>query len=107
MRIGVNALYLIPGVVGGTERYLRNLVRALQDVDGENEYVVYTNRENTGTFDLREPRFREVRFPFAAASRPTRMLWEQSMLPFRVRRDRLDVLSIAGEPDGHVQRQAA
>ena len=29
LRIGVNALYLIPGGVGGTEIYLRNLLRAL------------------------------------------------------------------------------
>jgi len=29
LRIGVNALYLIPGGVGGTEIYLRELLRAL------------------------------------------------------------------------------
>ena len=32
IRIGVNALYLIPGGVGGTEIYLRNLLRALAGV---------------------------------------------------------------------------
>ena len=29
MNIGINALYLIPGGVGGTETYLRGLLRAL------------------------------------------------------------------------------
>ena len=48
MKIGVNALYLIPGGVGGTEIYLRNLLRALAGIDSSNEYVVFTNRE-TGT----------------------------------------------------------
>ncbi len=33
LRIGVNALYLIPGAVGGTEIYLRNLLKALARVD--------------------------------------------------------------------------
>ena len=48
MRIGVNALYLIPGGVGGTEIYLRNLLSALARVDRDNQYVVFTNQE-TGT----------------------------------------------------------
>ena len=45
LRIGVNALYLIPGGVGGTEIYLRHLLAALAAIDGENEYLVFTNRE--------------------------------------------------------------
>ena len=32
-RIGVNALYLIPGGVGGTEIYLRELLAALARID--------------------------------------------------------------------------
>ena len=44
-RIGVNALYLIPGGVGGTEIYLRRLLAALASIDRENEYFVFTNRE--------------------------------------------------------------
>ena len=32
-RIGVNALYLIPGGVGGTEIYLRELLKALAEID--------------------------------------------------------------------------
>ncbi len=39
LRIGVNALYLIPGGVGGTEVYLRNLLRAAALVDGANEWI--------------------------------------------------------------------
>ena len=45
IRIGVNALYLLPGAVGGTEIYLRNLLGALADIDSENQYIVFTNRE--------------------------------------------------------------
>ena len=36
LRIGVNALYLIPGGVGGTEIYLRGLLGALAEIDVEN-----------------------------------------------------------------------
>ena len=37
LRIGVNALYLIPGGVGGTEIYLRNLLGALSEIDRRSE----------------------------------------------------------------------
>ena len=45
MRIGVNALYLIPGGVGGTEIYLRSLLAAAATIDPVNRYFVFTNRE--------------------------------------------------------------
>ena len=45
MRIGINALYLIPGGVGGTEIYLRALLPALAKIDPVNRYFVFTNRE--------------------------------------------------------------
>src|SRR5579863_8982651 len=92
LRIGVNALYLIPGGVGGTEIYLRNLLKALAEIDTENEYFVFTNRE-TGTdlIPLR-PNFKAVPQPVRAAIRPARIMWEQVALPFAVQRRRLDVL---------------
>jgi hypothetical protein len=45
LRIGVNALYLLPGGVGGTEIYLRNLLAALAEIDAVNQYLVFVNRE--------------------------------------------------------------
>src|SRR4051812_32187369 len=45
LRIGVNALYLIPGGVGGTEIYLRSLLPALAEIDSKNHYIVFTNQE--------------------------------------------------------------
>src|SRR5579871_451722 len=92
LRIGVNALYLIPGGVGGTEIYLRNLLAALAEIDPENQYVVFTNRE-TGA-DLVPDRANFLHAPQAvrAQFRPARILWEQLVLPFAARKHRLDVL---------------
>ena len=70
MKIGINALYLIPGRVGGSEIYLRRLLSALSRIDRENEYIVFTNRENRGTFELGE-NFREHHCPVRALIRPT------------------------------------
>jgi len=95
MRIGINALYLIPGRVGGSEIYLRRLISALARVDRENEYVVFTNRENRGTFELGE-NFIEHHCPVRGLIRPHRIAWEQLVLPWRARRRRLDVLHSPG-----------
>lgn len=92
MRIGVNALYLIPGGVGGTEIYLRNLLAALGRVDRQNEYFVFVNRETGDDLAPRQANFHTVRQPVRARFRPARILWEQVVLPWQARRRRLDVL---------------
>jgi glycosyltransferase involved in cell wall biosynthesis len=90
--IGVNALYLIPGGVGGTEIYLRNLLRALAAIDAVNRYVVFTNRETGGDLVPDRPNFVRVPQPVSAAFRPARIVWEQLVLPFAARKHRLNVL---------------
>jgi glycosyltransferase involved in cell wall biosynthesis len=92
IRIGVNALYLIPGGVGGTEIYLRNLLRALAEIDAVNQYVVFTNRETGADLVPDCPNFAQARQPVSAAFRPARILSEQFVLPFAIRKHRIGVL---------------
>lgn len=92
MRVGVNALYLIPGGVGGTEIYLRNLLRGFAAVDEENEFVVFANRETGRDLIPEAPNFQMVSLPVRAAVRPWRILYEQFGLPGAIRRERIDVL---------------
>lgn len=92
IRIGVNALYLIPGGVGGTEIYLRNLLRALAAIDSENQYIVFTNRETGADLLPDVPNFLHAPQPVRATFRPARILWEQFALPLAARKHRLNVL---------------
>src|SRR5580658_2719273 len=92
LRIGVNALYLIPGGVGGTEIYLRNLLAALAQIDSQNQYVVFTNRETGLDLVPQRANFANAPQGVRATFRPARILWEQLVLPFAVRRHRLDVV---------------
>ena len=92
LRIGVNALYLIPGGVGGTEIYLRNLLGALAEIDAVNQYVVFTNRETGADLVPRHANFVHAPQAVRASFRPARILWEQMVLPFAVRKHRVDVL---------------
>jgi glycosyltransferase involved in cell wall biosynthesis len=91
LRIGVNALYLIPGGVGGTEIYLRALLEALAQTDRANQYFVFTNQE-TADLAPAAANFTPVPQRVRATSRPARMLWEQIVLPLEVARRGIDVL---------------
>lgn len=96
LRIGINALYLLPGKVGGSETYIRNLVKSLAKLDRDNTYFIFINKESAGIFRQASPRINIVLCPIAAANRPARILWEQFILPFQVRRNKIDVLLSAG-----------
>jgi glycosyltransferase involved in cell wall biosynthesis len=92
MRIGVNALFLIPGGVGGTETYLRALLAALGEIDAADHYFVFTNRETGADLVPKQSNFTPVPQPVRASNRPGRLLWEQTALPLATARLRLDVL---------------
>lgn len=92
MRIGVNALYLLPGGVGGTEIYLRSLLSALAEIDRENSYVVFTNLETQADLVPAAPNFEWAPAPVRARFRPARIVWEQTALPWSTWRRRIDVL---------------
>ena len=91
LRIGVNALYLIPGGVGGTEIYLRGLLAALARIDRVNRYFVFTNRETGPDLVPDAPNFTAAPQPVRAVVRPLRILWEQTGLPLAGVRRELDV----------------
>lgn len=82
MRIGVNALYLIPGGVGGTETYLRNLLQAFAEIERDDRFIVFTNQETPSEIAPRAENFAVEQQDLHAAFRPGRILWEQFRLPF-------------------------
>jgi hypothetical protein len=50
MRIGLYALDLSPGQMGGVETYVHNLVANLGVSDSDNEYLVFLDRHNRTAF---------------------------------------------------------
>ncbi len=92
LRIAVNALYLLPGGVGGTEIYLRQLLNALARVDQKNEYLVFTNQETGRHLAPVSARFRHFPQPIQAEIRPLRILYEQSSLPSIIERENVDLV---------------
>lgn len=87
--------FLVNGRGGGIERYARSLVSALQRIDRENEYVLFTNKDCQGSFVL-APNFREVKSGVSARFRPAKIIWEQAALPFTLNSHKIDVLLSPG-----------
>jgi glycosyltransferase involved in cell wall biosynthesis len=87
---------LIPGGVGGTEIYLRNLLAALADIDTRNQYIVYLNRETGLELCPPVPNFAPVETDVRARFRPGRLLWEQTVLPREASAANVDVLFSPG-----------
>ncbi len=75
---------------------MRNLVRALPEAAGDNEYFIFINRESAGIFEKLAPKAIIIPCPIRAESRPLRILWEELMLPLQVRKHKIDVLISAG-----------
>jgi glycosyltransferase involved in cell wall biosynthesis len=96
IRVGINALYLIPGGVGGTEIYLRNVLGALAQVDGENQYFVFRNRDTGADLTPQAPNFHDCPQRVSGRSRPQRLLYEQFALPVVCSRRGIDVLFNGG-----------
>jgi glycosyltransferase involved in cell wall biosynthesis len=92
LRIGINALYLVPGEVGGTEIYLRFLLNSLSRIDRENEYTLFLNQETPIDLIPSCSRFFVVHCPVRATFRPARLVFEQARLPRLLKYHSIDVL---------------
>jgi glycosyltransferase involved in cell wall biosynthesis len=92
LRIGINALYLLPGQVGGTEIYLRCLLDAMSALESPHRFVIFTNRETGCSFGPRRPEWQVHTLPVHASFRPGRLLYEQLFLPGDAAREGVDVL---------------
>lgn len=96
MKIGINLLYLLPGVVGGTETYAAGFLRGLAEIDQRNEYVVFVNRESENWPLPQAANFTRVVCPVRAGGRASRYFFEQVRLPRLLAQHHIDVVHSLG-----------
>jgi glycosyltransferase involved in cell wall biosynthesis len=96
MKVGLNLLYLLPGVVGGTETYARSLIKAFARQDRDDEYTVFVNRESADLDITPSASFERVVCPINAENRASRYAWEQMALPFQIARRKFDIVHSLG-----------
>jgi glycosyltransferase involved in cell wall biosynthesis len=96
MKIGINLLYLLPGVVGGTETYAAGLLHGLAQIDHEDEFVVFVNRESSKWPIPQAANFSRVVCPVWAGSRSRRYIFEQLKLPQLFAKHGIDIIHSLG-----------
>ena len=95
MRIGVNTLFYIPGEVGGSETYLRGILRQFATRLPKLELVLFSNIENDRTLRKIFEGFSQIEFhrlPFRAQNRAIRIIYEQTILAAAVHKTKVDLL---------------
>jgi glycosyltransferase involved in cell wall biosynthesis len=95
MHIAVNTLFMIPGEVGGTETYLREMLSSLARCQDVRQLTLVTQHENHSWFEETygsSDKVRCVKLEFCATRRVRRILGEQLQLPGVVRRFGADLL---------------
>lgn len=96
MRIGANLLFLLPNIVGGTETYAISLLNAMSQIDQENEYCIYINKESEHLGLPSIQNFNKSVCSIQARNRGSRYLWEQMVLPFQAKAQNLDLIHSFG-----------
>jgi len=91
MKIAINLLPFRKNLTG-TGVYAYNIMEALGKVDPENEYILFTNKENSCIFDYLFINFRKHVFPFDSQNIFTRIFWEQLIFPFYLKKYQVDLL---------------
>jgi glycosyltransferase involved in cell wall biosynthesis len=96
MRIGLNLLFMIPAVVGGTETYARGLIEGFRRLRPNHDFVLFMNRESAGWLPEDEAGFKKVICPVHATSRRQRFVYEHLRLRNDVRTYGIDLLHSLG-----------
>jgi glycosyltransferase involved in cell wall biosynthesis len=96
MRIGINLLYLLPGLVGGTETYAAGLLQGLANVSTDEEYFVFVNREAADWPLPTKPNIKRFLCPIRGSRRIHRYYYEQVRLPFLLRKLKIDLVHSLG-----------
>lgn len=91
MRIGLNLLHVQPSI-GGVWNYILRLISTLGGEGDSNTYICFVTRSSIDVVPTGKKNIEIVLVDIDPISRWRRVLYENTMLPFQVKRYRIDVL---------------
>ncbi len=86
MRIGIDARMCGPKQ-GGIGRYIEQLIKNLEKINGEDEFVIFLRKENWDEYTPSKPNFKKV-----LADIPWYGWREQTQLPKIIKREKIDLM---------------
>ena len=96
MRVAINTLIVSPTGGGGTRTFITNLVRHISQVDRETTYHLLVSPINKHMFSGMADNFLVSTLPLRSNNRPLRGLFQQVLVPYYVRKHKVDVLLSPG-----------
>lgn len=96
MRVGIDLLWVRPGICGGTESYIRNLMQGFAKYDRDNLYILFVTEDNVYSFEeYRQYSNMQVRVcPVKCAVQYKRIFWENLHLDRYAAKEAVDVMLI-------------
>ncbi|MGH2748883.1 MAG: glycosyltransferase family 4 protein [Actinomycetota bacterium] len=96
-KVGINLLWMVPGVVGGSETYTARLLHGLAERSSELEYTLFALPQFAGAHPELARTFRTVYAPMRGKSKPARVLaGEHAWMVLQCKRMKIDVVHYAG-----------
>lgn len=95
MRIAINTLGSSSLKVG-VGNYVIHLVHELAKIDKQNQYYIIANKKNARFFSTKNPALKILITPNYTAIKPLRILWEQLLLPFIIKKNEINLLHSPG-----------
>ena len=97
MRVGINLLFLKPGIAGGTETYCYGLLNAFAELAPQDfSFFIFCSDKPDLKFLENQPGFTIIRFRSVSASVGYRYFFEQTFFPFKLKKYNLDLLHSFG-----------
>lgn len=90
MKIGINLLYLLQEMVGGTVTLAACLLHGLRQITAPHEFTVFVNRESTDWALSTASNFTCVACPISAVNRRNRYFFKQIRFPKLLRDSKID-----------------
>lgn len=96
-RIGINLLWLVPGVVGGSETYTTRLLQGLAERSSELDYTLFALPQFASAYPELSRTFKTVYAPLRGRSKGARVVaGENSWLALQAARNHTDLMHHAG-----------
>jgi len=96
MKIGLNLLYLRPGIVGGTEAYATGLIYELKKRLNSESLWLFINKETKEARLFTNLDIKTIVCPIPAKLRFIRYFYEQFILPLQIKTKKIDLLHSLG-----------
>ena len=96
MRIGIDLLWVRPGICGGTESVIRNLMQGFAKYDREDMYILFVAEDNGYSFQEYE-QYSNMQLrvcPVKCAVQFKRILWENLHIDKYAAKEAVDVMLI-------------